>query len=119
MGGAGLADACLQLGGFLAVAAERCTDALPPALPAACAPLPQVPPAPGAASLEEGYLQAAVKAANEDVCGSLSCSILVHPATEAAHGAAVQRALDELRFGSVAVNAWSSIGFLPAQVGVM
>ena len=78
-----------------------------------------MPPAPGAASLEEGYLQAAVKAANEDVWGSLSCSILVHPATEAAHGAAVQRALDELRFGSVAVNAWSSIGFLPAQVGVM
>ena len=78
-----------------------------------------MPPAPGAASLEEGYLQAAVKAANDDVWGSLSCSIFVHPATEAAYGAAVQRALDELRFGSVAVNAWSSIGFLPAQVGVM
>lgn len=82
---------------------------------APCLTFVPVPPAPGAASLEEGYLQAAVKAANEDVWGSLSCSILVHPATEAAHGAAVQRALDELRFGSVAVNAWSSIGFLPAQ----
>ena len=79
--------------------------------------MPQVPPTPGAASLADGYLQAAVKAANEDVWGSLSCSILVHPDTEAAHKAAVQQAVDDLRFGSVAVKAWSSIGFLSAQVG--
>lgn len=54
-------------------------------------------------------------AANDDIWGSLSCTLLVHPATEAAHGPAVQRALDALRYGCVAVNAWSVVGFLSPQ----
>lgn len=75
----------------------------------------KVPLAGGSGSLEERYLEAAVKAANQDLWGSLSCTILVHPETEAAHGEAVQRALDGLQYGSVCVNAWSAVGFLPAQ----
>ncbi|EFN58802.1 hypothetical protein CHLNCDRAFT_140596 [Chlorella variabilis] len=68
----------------------------------------------GEGSLVEAFLEQAVRAANEDLWGSLSCSLLVDPTTEAAHGAAVQRALDGLRYGSVSVNAWSAMGFLPA-----
>lgn len=70
----------------------------------------------GEGSLVEAFLEQAVRAANEDLWGSLSCSLLVDPTTEAAHGAAVQRALDGLRYGSVSVNAWSAMGFLPAAV---
>lgn len=60
-------------------------------------------------------MEAAVKAANTDLWGSLSCTLLVHPDTEARYGEAVQRAIDGLRYGCVAVNAWSAIGFLPAS----
>lgn len=79
---------------------------------------PQVPTE-GAAggSLAERFLSAAVPAANRDLWGSLSCTVLVHPATEAAHPAAVQRALDDLQFGSVVVNSWSVTGFITPQVG--
>jgi hypothetical protein len=76
----------------------------------------QVPAPKGGASLVEGHLETAVKAANEHIWGSLSCTVLVDAATEAAHKEAVQRALDGLRYGSVCVNAWSAMGFLPAAV---
>jgi acyl-CoA reductase-like NAD-dependent aldehyde dehydrogenase len=66
-------------------------------------------------SLAERFLAAAVPAANNDLWGSLSCTVLVHPATEAAHPAAVQRALDDLQFGSVVVNSWSVTGFIMPQ----
>lgn len=65
----------------------------------------------------ERFLAAAVPAANHDLWGTLSCTLLVHPATEAAHPAAVQRALDELQYGSVVVNSWSVTGFITPQVG--
>lgn len=63
-------------------------------------------------------MQAAVRAANEDLWGTLSCTVLVHPDTEARYGAALQAALDGLRYGCVTVNAWSAAGFLPAAVSV-
>ncbi|KAL4457777.1 hypothetical protein ABPG75_012642 [Micractinium tetrahymenae] len=66
-----------------------------------------------ASSLEEGFLQEAVRAANEDLWGTLSCTLLVHPDTQAKYGAAVQEALDGLRYGCVTVNAWSAMGFVP------
>lgn len=72
----------------------------------------KVPPAPGASSLEEGYLLSAVSAANDHLHGSLSCSIFVHPATEASHGAVVTWALDHLRYGTVTVNAWAALAFI-------
>lgn len=66
-------------------------------------------------SLAERFLAAAVLAANRDLWGTLSCTLLVHPATEAAHPVAVQRALDELQYGSVVVNSWSVTGFITPQ----
>lgn len=72
-------------------------------------------PAAAGPELVPSFLKAAVKAANDDIWGSLSCTLLVHPATEAAHPEAVQAALDGLRFGSVVVNCWSVVGYLPPQ----
>ncbi|PSC71464.1 NAD-dependent aldehyde dehydrogenase [Micractinium conductrix] len=77
----------------------------------------RVPAVAGTASVEQGFMSAAVKAANEHLWGTLSCTLLVHPATEAAHGPAVRAALDGLQYGTVALNAWSALGFAPAAGG--
>lgn len=50
-------------------------------------------------TLEEAFLEAGVQAANNDLWGTLSCTVLVHPETEARHGAAVAQALDVLQYG--------------------
>jgi aldehyde dehydrogenase (NAD(P)+) len=59
------------------------------------------------------YLDAAVRFANEKVWGTLSCGIVVHPATMAdpAPRAAVERAIRALRYGSVNVNVWAGYAF--------
>jgi len=63
-------------------------------------------------ALVNAYLASAVRIANENLWGNLSCTILVHPKTEEQHGIAVQRALDTLKYGSVNVNLWSAAGYL-------
>ena len=63
----------------------------------------------------EAYLEQAVEWANsEDVCGSLSCSVL-SPA--AAPPAAVEVCASGLRFGTVAVNTWSVFGYTCMALG--
>ena len=59
------------------------------------------------------YLEAATAFANERVWGSLSASLVVHPTTAAdpATGAAVERAIRRLRYGSVNVNVWAGYAF--------
>jgi acyl-CoA synthetase (AMP-forming)/AMP-acid ligase II/acyl-CoA reductase-like NAD-dependent aldehyde dehydrogenase len=48
---------------------------------------------------------------NERVLGSLSCTLVVHPSTEAAVPSAVQGALAALRYGSIGVNTWTGIAY--------
>jgi len=55
----------------------------------------------------EEYLAAATKMVNEHVWGTLSCSLIVHPAVEAAVPDAVERAVAELKYGAVVLNTWS------------
>lgn len=55
------------------------------------------------------FLEAAVAFANQQCAGTLSCSLLVHPATEKAHGEALDRAITELRYGGVAINCWPAM----------
>lgn len=52
------------------------------------------------------FVEAAVKLANESCWGTLSCCLLVHPATEEAHPAVLARALEDLRYGAIGVNVW-------------
>lgn len=56
------------------------------------------------------YLEQAVKFANDELWGNLSCSLMVHPKTRKQHADAVERAIAELRYGTVAVNAWAGAG---------
>jgi acyl-CoA reductase-like NAD-dependent aldehyde dehydrogenase len=53
------------------------------------------------------YLQKAVAFANESVWGQLSCTVLAHPATMNDHREAFDRAIGDLRYGAVAINAWA------------
>lgn len=57
----------------------------------------------------EKFLDEAVAFANERCWGTLSCALLVHPATEEAHAKAVARAIANLRYGAVAVNAFPGL----------
>ena len=58
----------------------------------------------------EVFLREAATFANEELWGNLSCSLIVHPKTRRAHGAAVDQAIAELRYGTVAINAWAGAG---------
>ncbi len=62
------------------------------------------------ASEPREYLERAVTFANDELWGNLSCSMIVDPKTRKAHAAAVDRAIADLRYGTVAVNAWAGAG---------
>lgn len=58
------------------------------------------------------FLDAAIAHANDRLTGTLGANILIDPATHAALGMDFERALVDLRYGTVAVNAWTAFGFL-------
>jgi acyl-CoA reductase-like NAD-dependent aldehyde dehydrogenase len=55
------------------------------------------------------FLERAVSFANERCWGTLSCSMLVHPATEEEHDADVKQAIADLRYGGIAINAFPGL----------
>jgi hypothetical protein len=69
-----------------------------------------------AASVPE-YIDRAVAFANDTLWGTLNATILVHPDSlkDRATAAAVERAVTNLRFGSVGVNYWAAASFLLGQ----
>jgi len=61
----------------------------------------------------ESFLRAAIAYANERLRGTLGANILIHPKTIAEIGAAAFDAmLAELRYGCIAINGWTGLGFL-------
>ncbi|MGH7804036.1 MAG: aldehyde dehydrogenase family protein, partial [Candidatus Binatia bacterium] len=65
------------------------------------------------ASSVAAYVDRAVEFANETLWGTLNAGILVHPKSlrDPEVKAAVDRAVANLRFGSIAVNAWPAISY--------
>jgi acyl-CoA reductase-like NAD-dependent aldehyde dehydrogenase len=57
------------------------------------------------------FLQSAVELANESCWGTLSCCLLVHPATEEAHAEDLARALEDLRYGGIGINVWPGVNY--------
>ncbi len=59
------------------------------------------------------FLEKAVKFANDEVWGTLSVTILVHPESlkDPRMKAAVDKAIADLRFGSVGVNHWPALAY--------
>jgi len=60
----------------------------------------------------ETYLRDAVAFANDKLWGTLGGNVVVHPRTMRDHAAALDKTIADLRYGCVAVNAWTGVGFL-------
>jgi len=58
------------------------------------------------------FLDAAVDAANQRLHGTLGANILIHPATARQLGTRLDDAIARLRYGTIAVNAWTGVGYL-------
>jgi acyl-CoA reductase-like NAD-dependent aldehyde dehydrogenase len=64
----------------------------------------------------ETYLKAAIDYANTQLYGTLGANIVIHPKTIAQIGRQrFEQLLIELRYGTIAVNAWTGVGFLTPQ----
>jgi acyl-CoA reductase-like NAD-dependent aldehyde dehydrogenase len=59
------------------------------------------------------FLDEAVAFCNDKVWGTLSATIIVHPSTmkDPAFAAALDRAVQKLRYGTVCINHWPALGF--------
>ena len=65
----------------------------------------------------EAYLRAAIAWANETLYGTLGGNILIHPQTIQKMGRKrFEEILAEFRYRTIAVNAWTGLGFLLAPV---
>ncbi len=60
------------------------------------------------------FIDEAVRRCNEQLWGNLSATLLVHPRSLADPevAAAVDRAVEQLRYGTVGVNVWAGVGFV-------
>jgi len=63
----------------------------------------------------ETYLSDAVAFANDRLWGTLGGNLIAHPKTMRHYAAAFDRAVADMRFGCVGVNAWTGVGFLLCQ----
>jgi aldehyde dehydrogenase (NAD(P)+) len=67
------------------------------------------------------FLEQAVRFVNERVWGTLNATLIVHPKTAAGRrtGAAVEKAIADLRYGAVSVNHWAALvyGFVSTPWG--
>ena len=59
------------------------------------------------------YIDRAVAFANEQLWGTLNVTLIVHPASlkDPAVAAAVERAIANLRYGTIGINYWAGTGF--------
>ncbi|PVA07599.1 aldehyde dehydrogenase family protein [Thalassorhabdomicrobium marinisediminis] len=63
----------------------------------------------------EAYLIAAIRYANDALHGTLGANILIHPGTIDQIGAArFEEIVATLRYGAIAINAWTGVAFLTA-----
>jgi acyl-CoA reductase-like NAD-dependent aldehyde dehydrogenase len=64
----------------------------------------------------EAYLTAAIDYANKQLYGTLGANIVIHPKTIAQIGRArFEEMLIDLRYGTIAINAWTGLGFMTPQ----
>ncbi|SBS71241.1 aldehyde dehydrogenase family protein [uncultured Microbacterium sp.] len=62
--------------------------------------------------LGQEFVDTAVAHANEALAGTLGANILIDPDTLASLGSGFAESLAALRYGTIAVNAWTAFGFL-------
>jgi hypothetical protein len=57
------------------------------------------------------FLPNAVRFANDEVWGTLSCCMIVHPSTEKQFPEVVDAAIAHLRYGGIGINCWAGLIF--------
>ncbi len=62
-----------------------------------------------AAANPKDFLAQAVAFANQQLPGTLSCVVLVHPATQRRYSKDLATAIAQLRYGAIGINAWSGV----------
>lgn len=60
------------------------------------------------------FMTNAVSIANNNMAGTLGANIIIDPKDRRAMGGAFDAAVAELRYGNIAINAWTGLGFLTA-----
>ena len=60
------------------------------------------------------FLDAAVATANDDLVGTLGANVLIDPKERRRLGDGFREAIARLRYGSIAINAWTGVVFLTA-----
>ena len=63
----------------------------------------------------QAFLDAAVDLVNRDFTGTLGANVIIDPATLKALGQGFEAAIARLEYGTVAINAWTGVGFLTAN----
>ncbi|TFD71943.1 aldehyde dehydrogenase family protein [Cryobacterium sp. Hb1] len=63
---------------------------------------------------DQAYLDAAVRTVNRDFHGTLGVNIIGLPGTIRRLGPGFERAVTRLQYGTIAINAWTGVGFLSA-----
>ena len=58
------------------------------------------------------FLRHAVEFANETLRGTLGANIIIHPKTARTLGPVLDEAVAALRYGTIAINAWTGVGYL-------
>lgn len=64
---------------------------------------------------ETAYLRAASRFVNEQLVGTLGANVLVHPRYRCKLGPEFERFVESLHYGTVAINAWTAVGYLTAS----
>lgn len=62
----------------------------------------------------QAFLDAAVELANNDFVGTLGANIIADPRTLKSLGRGFDSAIERLRYGTIAINAWTGLGYLTA-----
>ncbi|MFI6771517.1 aldehyde dehydrogenase family protein [Nocardia sp. NPDC050412] len=60
------------------------------------------------------FARAAAATANDEFVGTLGVNVIAHPATIRTLGAAFDELVEQLHYGTIAINAWTGAGFLTA-----
>ncbi|MEU2252479.1 aldehyde dehydrogenase family protein [Nocardia xishanensis] len=61
------------------------------------------------------FLARAVRVCNDEFEGTLGANIIAHPASIKRLGERFDKAVTDLRYGTIAVNAWTGLGYLTAR----
>lgn len=64
----------------------------------------------------QAFVDAAVAYANDRLAGTLGANVLIDPDTEKALGDGFEQAIAALRYGGIAINAWTGVSFTVPQL---